>query len=32
VGIAEPGTYKVRATLKVFEGRELSAEQAVEVK
>jgi hypothetical protein len=32
VGIAKPGTYKVRAALKVFEGRELSAEQAVEVK
>jgi hypothetical protein len=32
VGIAKPGTYKVRATLKVFEGRELAAEKVVEVK
>ena len=32
MGIAKPGVYKVKATLKVFEGRELSAEQTVEVK
>jgi hypothetical protein len=32
VGIAKPGTYKVRATFRAFEGREFVAEKTVEIK
>ena len=32
MGVAKSGVYKVKASFKVFEGRELAAEEVVEVK